>query len=755
MTMHSLLVADYGFNIAAIRTPNCQTIQSDACFDGEFSYTILGLDGKNLPEGRGPILRLKIPIKDLLHSLDSENCGFRYILQRLDTKEHMLTDHYETALVDLQLFLSKRHNGTFLPFIIKVSQKIQSTGGESSAHSTFLAVAFDRAQDPSTDGPLNSEDESSDSREEEAEGPLENEDESPVSSEEEAEGPLENEDESPDSSEEEAEGPLENEDESPDSSEEEAEALMDTYGLAELKEWLQECEISHLKCALLKQSKLPMRVLNVLGLGDSDLVKLRETMDRPYGHYFALSYVWGKKPSIRLLQATRNEFMGGVALEKLPKTLQDAVLVTRSLNVQYLWIDALCVCQDSDSDKETQIPYMNEYYRDAVAVISASGAADVYAGFLQPQRTSSDVLTRAENQVIYDHSEYGPIHHRIPYPSPGLTNPILLTVDTEPILYNYDEEPINKRGWTLQESALARRLITFLSTGGIVLRCHDGEKLAGEIMSDPYHEDPAFAYPDALDHSQRSQTELFRNWARIVQDYSQRSLSYPGDILVALGALALESQNQDGSVLGSYVAGLWMDSLREGLLWHISSPPHPDRDTYLPPRGTVSQYYAPSWSWASCGHPVVFRTEREPYMSFGNYEKEEPSWCAEIMDFKVFPQSERNPLGAVKNGHIDIKGSLVPIRRVSKSDDLKPDKCDVGDIALNTNDEYEEKPQLFAPDSIDSLALIDWSCSWLPLYDATRGRCRGLIVREINPGRFRRLGFAVFPSRTLEELRSE
>ncbi|KAL8644630.1 MAG: hypothetical protein Q9226_007669 [Calogaya cf. arnoldii] len=690
---------------------------TDAVFDGKSSHREMHLSGKDLPEMRGPILRLKIPIKDLLHSLDSEKCGFCYILKGLDMGQLMLTDRYETALVDLQLFAPKRRNGTFFPFIIKVSQKIQGKEENSSANSTFLAVALDRSEIQSTDGPL------------------ENEGESSVSSEEEAEGPLENEDESSDSSEKEAEG------------------LMDTYGLVELREWLQECESSHLKCALLKQPKLPMRVLDMLESGDSDLVKLLETMDRPYGRYLALSYVWGKKPSIRLLQATRNEFMGGIALEKLPKTLQDAVLISRSLKVQYLWVDALCICQDSDSDKEMQIPHMNEYYRDAVAVISASGADDVYAGFLQPQSTSSDVLARAENQVIDDHSEYGPIHYRIPYLSPELTDPRLLTVDTEPMLYNYDEEPINKRGWTLQESALARRLITFPSTGGIVMRCHDGETLAGEILSDPYHEDPAFAYRDALGYSQRSQTELFRNWARIVQDYSRRSLSHPSDILVALGALALESQNHDGSLLGSYVAGLWTNPLREGLLWHISSPPHPDRDTYLPPWGTVSQYYAPSWSWASCGHPVLFRTEREPDMSFGNFKKQEPSWCAEILDCKVFPQSERNPLGAVKTGYIDIKGSLIPIRRVSKADERKPDKCDVENIALNINDEYKhaKKPQLFAPDSVDSLALINSSCYWLPLYDAARGRCRGLIIREMNPGHFCRLGFAEFPTDTLEE----
>lgn len=488
-----------------------------------------------------------------------------------------------------------------------------------------------------------------------------------------------------------------------------------------------------------------MRVIDVLASGDAGRVKLLETLKRPYGQYVALSYVWGKKHSMRLVRTNWNDFMRGIALEELPKTLQDAVRVTRSLDVQYLWIDSLCILQDSDFDKEMQIPYMNEYYRGAIAVISASGAADVHAGFLQPQETESSVLARAESQIVAYDREHGPIPHRIPFSFPEETQLSQLTVDTKPRLYNYDEEPINKRGWTLQESALARRLLTFPSTGGIVMRCHDGEKLAGEILSNPFHEGPAFAYPEAQDRSQRSEAELFQRWAETVQDYSRRSLSQPSDILVALGALALESHIRDGAVLGRYVAGLWTNTLLKGLLWHSSQPPHPDRESFLPPCRTVSQYHAPSWSWASCGQPVIFRTEREPDLSLWTSKKEEPSWCMEILHCKVFPRSERNLFGAVETGYVDIKGFLIPIQRVSKDGGSKPDKCNVEDVALVTGNGYKlVKSDIFAPDSVDSLALINSLCYWLPLYNATRDRYRGLIIREIIPGRFCRLGFAEF-----------
>ncbi|KAI4231912.1 MAG: hypothetical protein LQ349_005304, partial [Xanthoria aureola] len=449
-------------------------------------------------------------------------------------------------------------------------------------------------------------------------------------------------------------------------------AVEDVYSLENLKQWMQECEKGHPNCALSQQPRLPMRVLDVLAPGESGRVKLLETFDRPRGRYMALSYVWGKIQSIRLAQATRNDFMKGIRMDSLPQTIKDAVQVTRALEVQYLWIDALCICQDSDPDKEMQIPYMNEYYRKAVAVISASGAADVHAGFLRRQETTSSLLTRIEGQTVDHHPHSGLIPYRIPFSCEGVDNLTLLDVDTMPHSYDYHEEPITKRGWTLQESALARRLLTFPSTGGIIMRCHDGKKFAGKVLSNPFEEDPAFAYLDTRDHSPPRQAELFQHWTQVVQDYSRRSLSYPGDIFVALGALALESQIRDGVTLGKYVAGLWSNTLRKGLLWHIASPPHPDRNSYLPPARTASNYHAPSWSWASCGQPVIFRAERQSDTNFlRNYYKEEPSWCIEVLHCKVFPQSERNPLGAVSSGYIDLKGLLISIRRSPRTGDSK------------------------------------------------------------------------------------
>jgi hypothetical protein len=54
------------------------------------------------------------------------------------------------------------------------------------------------------------------------------------------------------------------------------------------------------------------------------------------------------------LAATKSNIqtlISGVEIDRPPQTLKDAVYVTRRLGIRYLWIDALCIIQDSPEDK--------------------------------------------------------------------------------------------------------------------------------------------------------------------------------------------------------------------------------------------------------------------------------------------------------------------------------------------------------------------------------------------------------------------
>jgi hypothetical protein len=69
-------------------------------------------------------------------------------------------------------------------------------------------------------------------------------------------------------------------------------------------------------------------------------------------HYAALSYVWGKASQTMLTDNNEAEIckvasMTEQNLPLLPKTIRDAIILCRSLNIRFIWINALCIRQGS------------------------------------------------------------------------------------------------------------------------------------------------------------------------------------------------------------------------------------------------------------------------------------------------------------------------------------------------------------------------------------------------------------------------
>ncbi|KAK5081064.1 hypothetical protein LTR70_009326 [Exophiala xenobiotica] len=328
--------------------------------------------------------------------------------------------------------------------------------------------------------------------------------------------------------------------------------------------WIWSCERTHDKCSHSANHRPPTRLLDLIHLWKQERVHLVESADVVNGQYAVSSYVWGTSSTLRLDKATQSKFKGGIAFDELPQTIREAVLVTDALRIRHLWIDSLCILQDSDTDKSYEIPRMNDYYRNAFVVISASGAKDVHSGFTFYQETSHDVYTKLQHPDHQRQSLTGPVPLRIPGHFPGYSTSLL--VDTMPMLYNYNREPINKRAWTLQESVLPRRLLTFPMTGGLSMNCLEGEVLAGEIVSDPYHEVPSSNSLGIVSSKKHTGDELLELWTVMVEDYTRRSLSHRSDILVAIGALVREFHTKHGTLLGKYLGGLWENHVRSSLL---------------------------------------------------------------------------------------------------------------------------------------------------------------------------------------------
>lgn len=107
-----------------------------------------------------------------------------------------------------------------------------------------------------------------------------------------------------------------------------------------------QCQDSHNDCRLVRQERrqagmfMPTRTIDV-GPEGSPTVNLSQGKGATNAPYIALSHCWGNTRPLELTQKTYERLKSGIAMTLLPKTFQDAIVVARKLQVQYLWIDSL------------------------------------------------------------------------------------------------------------------------------------------------------------------------------------------------------------------------------------------------------------------------------------------------------------------------------------------------------------------------------------------------------------------------------
>lgn len=105
----------------------------------------------------------------------------------------------------------------------------------------------------------------------------------------------------------------------------------------------RHCLESHALCSPprpLSHSIYPSRLLDI-GFGQQSLVILCSTEKLHSQDYVCLSHCWGDKKPFALNETTHDKLIAGLHLEDLPKTFQDAIMVARRLQIQYMWIDSL------------------------------------------------------------------------------------------------------------------------------------------------------------------------------------------------------------------------------------------------------------------------------------------------------------------------------------------------------------------------------------------------------------------------------
>ena len=155
-----------------------------------------------------------------------------------------------------------------------------------------------------------------------------------------------------------------------------------------LREWIWECDTGHEKCKESVECR-PKRLLDLGPIDDGMNPKLvYATRIAEDMRYTTLSHCWGPpgtKGPLRTTKENEQAHLDGIPLRAIPQSFKDAMLVTRKLGVRYLWIDSLCIIQNSKVDCELESDNMGEIYSNSFLTIAAADSQNSSGGFLLPR----------------------------------------------------------------------------------------------------------------------------------------------------------------------------------------------------------------------------------------------------------------------------------------------------------------------------------------------------------------------------------
>lgn len=406
---------------------------------------------------------------------------------------------------------------------------------------------------------------------------------------------------------------------------------------------------------------MPTRVIDV-GPCDGSREPFLHESNGESGEYMTLSYCWGSSQPTITTRENLKSHKSRIPVDKLPQTIKDAVLITRKLGKRFLWVDALCIVQDSvnGDDWERESSKMNQIYGNAFLTIAAASASDSHGGIFAPQ---SERLSP----------------YRIPYSRPDLgeCGSVLLFLP-EPLKA---KDALSLRAWTLQERMLSRRILKY-NKEKVTYSCRAGN--ASESLG--FMLDPSianlitagsgptmFSSGEKDTRSSLSSGLLFNHWYQNIEDFSGRNLRYCTDKLPAISGFAHEMQKLVG---GAYLAGIWERDLRLGLLWRSAYSETNAKGTRL---RVTAEKCAPSWSWAAVEGPIHYDATLQEV----DVLRDPSLHCAESLVAEVEPAkpSPNDPMGQVLGGTLRVVGPLKEARwyrHPAASPAWKPDIFSLG-----------------------------------------------------------------------------
>lgn len=331
--------------------------------------------------------------------------------------------------------------------------------------------------------------------------------------------------------------------------------------ILQIRNWLDECGNTHSESVPSEQEAsqqpfFPTRAIDV-GLHDGDEVKLFEPSTPTHDRYVALSYCWGTTPFRRTLNENIEAHKQKLDMSTLPQTFKDAIVTTRRLGFCYVWIDALCIIQDSGDDKMKEISTMEKIYSEASLTIAIVSHSSVISGFLK----SKPALTV-----------------QLPYRCPdGEMGSVIVQLQKSVDMW---QEPLYTRAWCLQENLLSERMLLYTDVE-VVWQCPSAPVRRLDTLHVVYeYDDPELGnspfrrLPKDLDMPEermlqeegaqkdaelqererlKVDEENYKTWRHVVKGYMRRNLSVASDRLPALAGVAQKFKDAWGD---EYCAGL-------------------------------------------------------------------------------------------------------------------------------------------------------------------------------------------------------
>jgi hypothetical protein len=448
---------------------------------------------------------------------------------------------------------------------------------------------------------------------------------------------------------------------------------------------MNEYQDQHKKCPKRTIPLLPKRVIDVGGTEDSPLPRLYICDNGERHQYMALSYCWGGPQPVMTTMATLNAHIIELPTGSLPRTISDAIKLTRMLKIQFLWIDALCILQDSSEDKMKEINTMGDIYKNATVTIAAANARNVTEGF----------LSRRE-------------------PVESCSIPFYVTQQTMGTVYlaaqvlsYWPNDPLFSRGWALQELLLSPRILVYdkiqmmwncqtdffkpMVSNPIIRYTPWARRLPGSVFG---------IKPHGNYNNRKHQLET---WKLLMLEYNSRQLTMLEDRLPAIAGIARELEQAWGD---KYTAGLWWSCMLEHLPWRRC----PSTRQQKPVIDFTKQIGAPSWSWLSLPYKIDI---------FPNKIHD-----AEVVDCEIQPLSQEAPFGRVKEGILTLRANVLDVSELSDSD---PGTSGPGFINFDSD-----------------FAQLDKTTRFVYLGRSSEKCDQALIVRKLKDQTYERIGMALY-----------